>query len=102
MEYVAYEGQPEVTFQCTITLPGLRFLSVLVDGEELGTASLSDRGITISNPVLLGGTATYQQLSITISATQANRNTTIECFGLGNAIIGDTAACTFKVQGIQY
>ncbi len=94
-EYVAYERQPEVTFQCTVTVPGLKSIGVHVDGEQLGTTALSDRGITISGTVTLGDT--YQR-NITISAIQANKNTTIECFvpGAGN----DTA--TFMVQGRSY
>ncbi len=101
LEYVAYEEQPEFTFQCTVTLPGLRSLSVLVDGEQLGTESLNQRGITISEPMQLGDTTSHQ-LNITISATEANGNTTIVCIATGNAIISDTATCTFKVQGRSY
>ncbi len=99
-EYVAYEEQLEFTFQCTVTLPGLRLLPVLVDGEQLGTESLNQRGITISDPVQLGDTTSHQ-LNITISATQANGNTTIECFGFGfgNGIVSNTTTCTFMVQG---
>ncbi len=100
-EYVAYEGQPEVTFQCTVTLPGVPVFVVHVDGIQLDIG-LNDRGITLSGPMQLGDTTSYQQ-NITIAVTQLNEDTTIQCYGAefsGGTLTGtNIAIATFKVQG---
>ncbi len=102
-EYVAYEEQPEFTFQCTVTGPGVQFQFLIrVDGEPLSTGSLITRGITISEPMQLGSTASHQ-VNITVPATQLNKDTTIDCRGLlssgGPNTATNRAIATFNVQG---
>ncbi len=95
-EYVASEGQPNVTFQCTATGPGLDpGLYATADDQN----DLSDRGIKLSKTVRLN--ATTLQLNITISAILDNKNTTLQCYGTRNnrseSFISNDA--TFMVQG---
>ncbi len=101
-EYVAYEGQPEFTFQCTVTGPGVQFIVVRVDCQQLDSQSVDMQGITSSDPVQLGNTTSHQ-VNITIPATLLNEDTTIDCLGVLSSGVTNSvtnrAIATFKVQG---
>ena len=103
LEYVAYEGGPGVTLHCTLTTPGtstVGTLEIWVDGRELSTEEQHQRGIEISSPQKLSSTTYYR--TATVSASQANRNTDIQCFGFGYGLTNGFASsdmATFMVQG---
>ena len=97
LEYTAYEGSHNATFECTLTGIDDTFNLVwLVDGRSRSTDALVSRGISLREESI-------NHEILTISATEINKNTTIRCGGVvfspsePSSILSEVAV--FMVQG---
>ncbi len=96
--YVAYKGFLNTTFQCNVT--GTQsHIFWLVDNMGYGTEILIGRGITTTTYTVLDEFTV--QATLTIAATEDNRNTTITCLGV-RVSVAVSAITTFMVQGEAY
>ncbi len=102
LEYVAYEGNSNTTFSCTLYTTSTSAPSVVwyIDGHSYSTGH-ADRSITVSEGTMVDESTL--QGTLTVDAVKANSNTTIHCVGLFTHIVLQVVRsedATFMVQGI--